>query len=116
MGIRNKVQLIGNVGQDLKVITPEDGKKFVVCSLATNETYKNADGEKVKTTDWHNLTFFNKAADIAEQFITKGKMIAIEGKLKTRKYEDKEGNTRYSTDVIVTEILLLGGGSEAVTE
>ncbi len=111
MSIRNKVQLIGNVGQDVKVIVPENGNKFAACSIATNESYTK-DGEKVTNTDWHNLIFFGKVADIAEQFIVKGKQIAVEGKLKTRSYEDKEGIKRYTTEIIVNEIVLFSGGKE----
>ena len=105
--LRNKVQLIGNLGQDPEIITLESGKKLARFSLATNESYKNAEGEKITQTDWHNLVAWNKTADIIEKYVSKGKEIAIEGKLTSRSYEDKEGQKRYVTEVIVNEILML---------
>lgn len=107
--LRNKVQLIGNVGNTPEIINLESGKKLAKFSLATNENYKNAQGEKVTETQWHNLIAWNKTADIVESFIQKGKEIAIEGKLTSRNYEDKDGNKRYITEVIVNEILMLNG-------
>jgi single-strand DNA-binding protein len=106
--LRNKVQLIGNLGNDPEIITLESGKKLAKFSLATNESYKDANGEKQTKTDWHNLVAWGKTADIIEKYITKGKEIAIEGKLSTRSYETKEGENRYVTEVIVNELLMLG--------
>ncbi len=106
--LRNKVQLIGNLGNDPEIITLESGKKLAKFSLATNESYKDASGEKQTKTDWHNLVAWGKTADIIEKYITKGKEIAIEGKLSTRGYETKEGENRYVTEVIVNELLMLG--------
>ncbi|WP_299113971.1 single-stranded DNA-binding protein [uncultured Winogradskyella sp.] len=106
--LRNKVQLIGNLGNDPEIITLESGKKLAKFSLATNESYKNAQGEKVTQTDWHNLIAWNKTADIIEKYVTKGKEIAIEGKLTSRSYDDKEGQKRYVTEVVVNELLMLG--------
>ena len=106
--LRNKVQLIGNLGNDPEIITLESGKKLAKFSLATNESYKDANGEKQTKTDWHNLVVWGKTADIIEKYITKGKEIAIEGKLSTRSYETKEGENRYVTEVIVNELLMLG--------
>ncbi|WP_034060815.1 single-stranded DNA-binding protein [Lacinutrix jangbogonensis] len=106
--LRNKVQLIGNLGQDPEIINLESGKKLAKFSLATNETYKNAEGEKVTQTDWHNLIAWNKTAEIVEKYVTKGKEIAIEGKLTNRSYETKEGEKRYVTEVVVNELLMLG--------
>ena len=106
--LRNKVQLIGNLGNDPEIITLESGKKLAKFSLATNESYKDASGEKQTKTDWHNLVAWGKTADIIEKYITKGKEIAIEGKLSTRSYETKEGENRYVTEVIVNELLMLG--------
>ncbi len=105
--LRNKVQLIGNLGNDPEIITLEDGKKLAKFSLATNENYKNAQGEKVTQTDWHNLIAWNKTADIIEKYVIKGKEIAIEGKLTSRSYETKEGEKRYVTEVVVNELLML---------
>jgi len=106
--LRNKVQLIGNLGQDPEIITLESGKKLAKFSLATNDTYKNAQGEKVTQTDWHNLVAWNKIAEIVENYLAKGKEIAIEGKLTSRSYEDKEGQKRYVTEVVVNEVLMFG--------
>lgn len=109
--LRNKVQLIGNLGNDPEIINLESGKKLAKFSIATNETYKNAHGEKVTDTQWHNLVAWNKTADIIEQYVTKGKEIAIEGKLTSRSYEDADGIKRYVTEVVVNELLFLGNKS-----
>ncbi|MBL4568513.1 MAG: single-stranded DNA-binding protein [Flavobacteriaceae bacterium] len=106
--LRNKVQLIGNLGNDPEIITLESGQKLAKFSLATNENYKDSDGQKQTKTDWHNLIAWGKTADIVEKYITKGKEIAIEGKLTNRSYETKEGEKRYVTEVVVNEILMLG--------
>lgn len=106
--LRNKVQLIDNLGSDPEIVTLESGKKIAKFAIATNENYKNTQGEKVTDTQWHNLIAWNKTADIVEQFVTKGKEIAVEGKLTSRSYEDKAGQTRYITEVVVNELLLLG--------
>mgnify|MGYP003669145546 FL=1 len=106
--LRNKVQLIGNVGNDPEMTILESGKKVIRFSLATNETYKNAKGEKVQNTDWHNLVAWNKTAEVIEQYASKGKEIAIEGKLTSRSYETSEGEKRYITEVVISEVLLLG--------
>ncbi|MGB2349382.1 MAG: single-stranded DNA-binding protein [Flavobacteriaceae bacterium] len=105
--LRNKVQLIGNLGNDPEIITLEGGKKLAKFSLATNEHYKDKDGQKQTKTDWHNVVAWNKTAELIEQYVSKGKEIAIEGKLSTRSYEDKDGQKRYTTEVIVNELLLL---------
>ena len=106
--LRNKVQLIGNLGNDPEIITLESGQKLAKFSLATNENYKDSDGQKQTKTDWHNLIAWGKTADIVEKYITKGKEIAIGGKLTNRSYETKEGEKRYVTEVVVNEILMLG--------
>ena len=109
--LRNKVQLIGNLGNDPEIITLESGKKLAKFSLATNEHYKDADGQKQTKTDWHNLVAWNKTAEIIENYVTKGKEIAVEGKLTSRSYETKEGEKRYITEVVVSEVLMLGNKS-----
>ncbi|RIV31549.1 single-stranded DNA-binding protein [Flagellimonas lutimaris] len=109
--LRNKVQLIGNVGQDPVITNLDGGKRVARITLATNEHYKNKDGERVTNTEWHTVIGWGKLADIIEGFVAKGKEIAIEGKLTSRSYEDKEGNKRYVTEVIASEILLLGGST-----
>ncbi len=107
--LRNKVQLIGNLGNNPEIITLDGGKKLAKFSLATNENYRNAKGEKVTDTQWHNLIAWNKTAEIIEQYVAKGSEIAIEGKLTSRSYETKEGEKRYVTEVVVNELLMLGG-------
>ncbi|NDV15748.1 single-stranded DNA-binding protein [Muricauda sp. TY007] len=106
--LRNKVQLIGNVGQEPTITNLENDRKVARLSLATNETYKNAKGEKVTSTEWHTIVAWGKTADIIEKYVDKGKEIAIEGKLTSRSYDDKEGVKRYVTEVVANEILLLG--------
>ena len=106
--LRNKVQLIGNVGQEPTIVNLESGKKLVRLSLATNEHYKNGKGEKQTDTNWHNLVVWGKTANFIEKYVTKGREIAIEGKLTNRSFEDKEHVKRYVTEVVVNEILLLG--------
>lgn len=111
--LRNKVQLIGNLGKTPEVRNTESGKKLVKFSLATNEIYQNAKGEKVKETQWHNLVAWGKLADIVEKYLHKGNEVAIEGKLITRNYNDKEGNKKYTTEIQVHELLMLGGKDPA---
>lgn len=106
--MRNKVQLIGHVGQEPEIKNLEGGKKVANLVLATNDYYTNDKGEKVEQTEWHRLTAWGKVADIIEKYVDKGKEIAVEGKLTHRSYEDKDGNKRFITEVLVTEILLLG--------
>jgi single-strand DNA-binding protein len=107
--LRNKVQLIGNLGNDPEIITLDSGKKLAKLSIATNESYKNAQGEKVTDTQWHNVVAWNKTAEIIEKYLQKGSEVAIEGKLTTRSYETKEGEKRYITEVVCNELLMLGG-------
>ena len=107
--LRNKVQLIGNLGNDPEIITLESGKKLAKFSIATNESYKNAMGEKVTDTQWHNIIAWNKTAEIIEKYVTKGNEIAIEGKLTSRSYENKEGEKKNITEVVCNELLMLGG-------
>ena len=106
--LKNRVQLIGNLGAKPEIKTLESGTKLAKFSIATNETYKNAKGEKVTDTEWHNVIAWNKTAELAEMFLEKGKEVAIEGKLITRSWDDEKGNKRYITEVVCNEILFLG--------
>ncbi len=106
--IKNQVQLIGNVGQDPTITILESGKKVARLSLATNQNYKDAKGEKRTDTNWHTIVAWGKTAEIIEKFAEKGKEIGIVGKLKTRNYTTEDGNKRYVTEVEANEILLLG--------
>lgn len=106
--LRNKVQLIGNLGNNPEIITLDSGKKLAKFSIATNETYKNAQGEKQTETQWHNVVAWNKTAEIIEKYLQKGSEVAVEGKLTSRTYDDKDGNKRYITEVVINEMLMLG--------
>ncbi|MEM7298377.1 MAG: single-stranded DNA-binding protein [Bacteroidota bacterium] len=105
--LRNRVLLIGNLGKDPEMKTFDSGKSKTTFPLATQEVYKNAKGEKVEDTHWHNIVTWGKSAEIASKHLKKGSQIAIEGKLTHRKYEDGEGKTRYVTEVVVNDILML---------
>ena len=107
--LKNKVQLIGNLGMNPEIKNLDSGKKLAKFSIATNESYRNAKGDKIEDTQWHNLIAWGKTAEIIEQYVKKGNEIAIEGKLINRNYDDKDGNKRYVTEVLVNEILMLGG-------
>ncbi|REG89164.1 single-stranded DNA-binding protein [Winogradskyella sediminis] len=106
--LKNKVQLIGNLGQDPEITNFESGKILAKFSIATNDSYKNAQGEKITDTQWHNVVAWGKTAQIIEKFVTKGKEVAIEGKLTSRSWEDKDGIKRYITEVVCNELLMLG--------
>ncbi len=106
--LKNKVHLIGNLGKAPEIKTLESGKKLAQFSVATSESYRNEKGEKVTETQWHRLVAWGKLAEIAEKYLSKGKEVAIEGKLVSRSYTDKEGNKKYITEIQVNELLLLG--------
>lgn len=105
--MKNRVQLIGHVGNDPEVKSFE-GRKVANLNIATNEFFTNKKGEKVEQTEWHRLVAWGTTAEIIEKYVTKGKEIAIEGKLSTKSYDDKEGNKRYITEVVISEIMLFG--------
>ena len=106
--LRNTVQLIGHVGNEPEIVNLESGKKLAKFSVATNESYKNAKGEKITDTQWHNIVAWGKTADLIENYVPKGKEVGIEGKLTNRSYEDKDGIKRYITEIVCHELLLLG--------
>lgn len=106
--LKNRVQLIGHLGMDPEVKTLESGSKLAKFSLATNDSYRNAKGEKITDTEWHNVVAWNKTAELAENFLAKGKEVAIEGKLTSRSWDDANGNKKYITEVVCNEILFLG--------
>ena len=111
--LRNKVQLIGNVGDTPKITTLESGHKVARFSMATNEYYRNAQGEKVQSTQWHYIVAWNKKADIIEKYTHKGKLITIEGKLISRSYTNDMNVTCYVTEIVAHDILLLGSKEES---
>lgn len=104
--MKNKVQLIGNLGSNPEIKTIEGGRKMARINVATNETYTNVKGEKITETQWHNVIAWGKTAELAEKLCTKGMEVLIDGKLVNRSYTDKEGNKRYITEVQANELLV----------
>lgn len=107
MSLVNEVRLIGNLGQNPELFVSEKGNKILKVSLATNETYKNDKGEKVTTTEWHNLVLFGKRAEIVAKYCHKGSRLSIQGKLTSRSFVDKNDVTRYVTEINVNDALFL---------
>ena len=105
--LRNKVQLIGNLGQTPEIITTENGNKVANFTMATNETFKNSKGEKQTETQWHNVFAWGKLAEIIEKHVNKGDEIALDGKLVNSSYKAKDGTMRYSTKIQANDILML---------
>lgn len=108
MSLRNKVTLIGHTGKDVEVVNFENGGMKASVTLATNDYYTNAQGEKVEDTQWHNLVAFGKTAEIMQKYLTKGKEIAVEGKITYRSYDTQDGQKRYITEIRIDELVLLG--------
>lgn len=106
--LKNKVQLIGNLGNKPEVKSTESGKKVATFSMATSEVYRNTKGERVTETQWHRLVAWGKLAEIAEQYLDKGKEVIVEGKLVNRSYTDKDGIKRYVSEVQLTELVMPG--------
>ncbi len=106
--LKNKVQLIGHLGMNPDVKHLENGKTVAKLSIATTDWYRTQDGEKKSETQWHNLVAWGKTAEIAEKYLKKGSEVAVEGKLTSRSYENKEGVKKYVTEVVINEILMLG--------
>jgi single-strand DNA-binding protein len=105
--MKNRVQLIGHVGQDPEVKSFEGGKKVANLNLATNDVYYKEDGEKVTQTEWHRVVAWGKLASLIEQYVTKGKELGVTGKITYRNYEDKEGNKRSITEIVAEEVLFM---------
>jgi len=105
----NKVILIGNLGKDPEVRYLDNGTAVANFPIATTETYKNKQGEKVSQTEWHNIVLWRGLAEVAEQWLKKGSSVYIEGKIRNRKWEDKEGNTRYNIEILADNMTMLGG-------
>jgi single-strand DNA-binding protein len=114
----NKVILIGNLGRDPEVRYMPDGGAVANISVATTESWKDKSGEKQERTEWHRVAFFCKLAEIAGEYLKKGSQVYVEGSLRTRKWQDKEGQERYTTEVVADRMQMLGsrgGGSEPMT-
>lgn len=105
----NKVILIGNLGKDPEVRHLEGGVTRVTFSLATSESYKDKNGNKVEHTEWHNIILWRGIAEVAEKYLKKGSLVYIEGRIKTRTWDDKDGNKRYTTEIVAENLSLLGG-------
>lgn len=105
--MKNRVQLIGNLGQDPEIKNLENGNKMAKMSIATNETYKNAKGEYVTETQWHNIVAWGKVAEVAEKYLKKGSEVVVDGKLVHRNYNDKDGVKKYITEVELYNILMM---------
>jgi len=104
----NKVILIGNLGKDPEIRSLENSVKVASFSLATSESYKNKEGQKVEQTEWHNIVMWRGLAEVAEKYLKKGSQIYMEGKIRTRSWDDKEGNKRYTTEIIADTFTMLG--------
>ncbi len=105
--LKNRVNLIGNLGQDPELKNLENGKKVARFTLATSDEFKNSDGQKVKETTWHNIVAWNGLADLAGRYLKKGGQVAVEGRIVYRSYEDKKGMTKYITEIVINEMLML---------
>jgi len=105
--LRNRVQLIGRLGQEPEIITFKDGNKMAKFSLATDDSYKDKDGKKVERTYWHNVVVNGGLVKVVEGYVTKGQEIAVEGKLTNRTWEDKDGKKHYMTEIQCNELLML---------
>ncbi len=105
--LKNRVQLIGHLGKDPQVKHLQGEKVVAQFSLATSESYKNKQGERVEDTQWHQVVVWGKLAEITERFLQKGMKVAIEGKLTYRSYEDKQGVQRYVTEIVAQDLLML---------
>jgi single-strand DNA-binding protein len=103
----NKVILIGNLGKDPEIQSFDNGVKKASFSLATSESYKNKEGQKIEQTEWHNIILWRGLAEIAEKYLKKGTTIFLEGKIRTRTWEDKEGNKRYTTEIVGDNLTML---------
>ncbi|UAB82082.1 single-stranded DNA-binding protein [Marixanthomonas sp. SCSIO 43207] len=105
--LRNKVQLIGRLGQDPEIVTFADGNKMAKFSIATDDSYKDKNGQKVERAYWHNVVVKGGLVNVVENYIAKGQEIALEGKLTNRSWDDKDGNKRYITEILCNELLML---------
>jgi len=105
--LKNRVTLIGNLGHDPEMRTLESGKKIAKFTVATSDTFKNGEGQKITETTWHNIVVWNALADFASKYLKKGGQICLEGRISYRSYEDKTGVTKYITEIVANELLPL---------
>jgi len=114
--LRNKVQLIGRLGQDPDIKTLDSGKKVAHFTMATNENYKSADGTKTEETTWHSIVAWNGLAELASKYLKKGREVCIEGRISYRSYTDKNGMPKSVTEIVASDLVLLSSGSVAKEE
>ena len=110
--MKNRVTLIGNLGQDPEIKTTETGKKVTHFTLATNDGYKNAEGQRISETTWHNFVAWNGLAETVTKFLKKGREVAVEGRIVYRTYEDKKGVTKNITEIVLNDLVLLRNGKK----
>ena len=115
MASLNKVTLIGNLGRDPEVRYTQGGSPVANLNIATNEVWNDKAGQKQERTEWHRVVVWGKQAEIARDYLTKGKQVYIEGSLQTRQWEDKDGQKRYTTEIRCQRFLMLGGRGEAAS-
>lgn len=108
--------MLGNLGKDPEMHTLSSGKKVASFVIATSETYKNKDGERITDTEWHNIKVWEPLSLICEKYLKKGSQVYIEGKIKSRSYDDKEGNKRYVTEIVADTMRMIGGKAEKSEE
>lgn len=107
MNARNHVQLIGHLGQDPEFYNGADSKNVAKFSMATNHSYKDSNGNRVTKSEWHNIVIFGSLADIVQKYVKKGSNVLVHGSLRTRSYESKEGHTKYTTEIVASDILFM---------
>ena len=112
----NKVILIGHLGADPEIRYTQNGAPVANLRLATSESWKNKNGQKEERTEWHRVVAWSKLAELAGQYLSKGRQIYVEGRLQTRSWDDKDGNKRYSTEIVATNIQFLGGPSDRTSD
>ena len=105
--LKNRVQLIGRLGKNPEIRELKNGQHVARFSLATTETFRNADGEKKQDVQWHNVVAWNKLAEIAANYLAKGAEVAVDGQIKYKVFDDNDGNTRYYTEIVVNELLMM---------
>ena len=116
MGSVNKVILIGHLGKDPEMRYSQSGATITTFSIATNESWSNREGQREERTEWHRIVVFGKLAEICGQYLKKGKQVYIEGRLQTRSWDDRDGNKRYTTEVVATNMTMLGRTGETSSE
>jgi single-strand DNA-binding protein len=116
VGSVNKVILVGNLGKDPEVRQTQSGSAVATFSIATNESWNNREGQREERTEWHRVVVFGKLADICGQYLKKGKQVYIEGRLQTRSWDDREGNKKYTTEIVASNMTMLGRAGEGPSD